>query len=231
LGFVAQLFLRNESKEKAKMNIAVFGANGAIGKLFTKIALEKGDNVIAYVRRPESMDIKHANLRVIVGDLSNTFLIEQVISNADIVVSTLRPSLNAPRKSTESPIADGHRNIINVMQKMKKKRFLTLGTPSTHSDDDKKQLWTVLPALLPKVFSPSAYQEMVKIGQLVRSSLDWTVIRIINPNAKHNDNGYSYSLGNTPVKAAISRENVAAFFYEVASRNLCVHQMPIVFNK
>ena len=214
------------------MNIAVFGASGAIGKLFTNIALEKGDNVIAYVRRPESMDIKHANLQAIVGDLSNASLIEQVISNADIVVSTLGPSLNAPRKSTGSPIADGHRNMINAMQKMNKKQFITLGTPSIHSDDDKKQLWTVLPALLPKIFSPSAYQEMVKIEQLVRSSsLDWTVIRIINPNVKHNNNGYSYSLGNTSVKAAVSRENVAAFFYEVASRNLCIYHMPIVFNK
>jgi putative NADH-flavin reductase len=218
------------------MNIAVFGANGAIGKLVTKIALEKGDNIIAYVRRPESMDIKHANLRVVVGDfvgnLLNASLIEQAISNTDIVVSTLGPSLNAPRKSTESPIADGHRNIIHAMQRLNKKRLITLGTPSIHSDDDKKQLWTVLPALLPRMFAPSAYQEMVKIGQLVRSSsLDWTVIRIINPNAKHTTNGYSYSLGNTPVKAAVSRKNVAAFFYEVASRNLCIHQMPIVFNK
>lgn len=115
---------------------------------------------------------------------------------------------------------------------MTKKRLITLGTPSIPSDDDKKQLWTILPALLPKIFSPSAYQEMVKIGQLVRSSsLEWTVIRIINPNAKHNDNGYSYSLGNTPVKAAVSRENIAVFFYEAASLNLCIHQMPIVFNK
>jgi putative NADH-flavin reductase len=113
------------------------------------------------------MDIKHANLRVVVGDLSNESLIEQVISNADIVVSTLGPSLNAPRKSTGSPIADGYRNIINAIQKMKKKRLITLGTPSIHSDDDKKQLWTVLPALLPKIFSPSAYQEMVKLDNLL----------------------------------------------------------------
>jgi putative NADH-flavin reductase len=52
-------------KKKTKMNIAVFGASGAIGKLFTRIALEKGDNAIDFVRRPESMDIKHVNLQAI----------------------------------------------------------------------------------------------------------------------------------------------------------------------
>lgn len=209
------------------MNIAVFGANGAIGNLFTRIALEKGDHVSAYIRRPESMDIKHANLKVIIGDLSNRSLIEQVISGADIVVSTLGPSL----RNTGSPIADGHRNILDALQKRNKKRLITLGTPSIASDDDKKQLWTVLPALLPRMFAPAAYQEMVTIGQLVKSSsLDWTVIRIINPNVKHNSNGYTYSLGNTTVKAAVSRENVAAFFYEVASHDSCIRKMPIVFN-
>lgn len=35
------------------MNITIFGANGAIGKIITSIALENGDSVTVYVRRPE----------------------------------------------------------------------------------------------------------------------------------------------------------------------------------
>jgi len=214
------------------MNITIFGANGAIGKLVTNHALKNGDTVTAYVRRLESMERSHSNLIIMVGDLSDRSLIEKAVENADVVISTLGPALDTSRKLKGSPIADGHEKIINAMEKLGKKRFITLGTPSIHSEDDRKQFWTVVPGIVAKILFPNGYQEMIKIGQLLKkSSLDWTVVRIIDPNGKHTNNEYGISLGDKPVKMAVSRENVSAFMYRVASDNLYIKKMPIVFNK
>lgn len=214
------------------MNITIFGANGAIGKIVTNYALKNGDTVTTYVRRLDSIEKSSSNLIIMVGDLTNQSLIEKAVENADVVISTLGPPLDMSRKLTGSPIAQGHEKIINAMEKFKKKRFITLATPSIHSADDGKQFCTVVPGFMAKILYPNGYKEMVIIEQLIKkSSLDWTVVRIINPNVKHNNKGYSVSLGDTPAKMAVSRENVGAFIYSVATDNSYVKKMPIVFNK
>lgn len=37
------------------MNITIFGASGAIGQLLTRLALDHGDFVTAYVRNPTKL--------------------------------------------------------------------------------------------------------------------------------------------------------------------------------
>ena len=44
------------------VKITIFGASGAIGKLFVKKALEDGYVVKAYVRNPSKLDFNHQNL-------------------------------------------------------------------------------------------------------------------------------------------------------------------------
>ncbi|WP_313641969.1 NAD(P)H-binding protein [Paenibacillus sp.] len=214
------------------MNITIFGASGAIGQLLTKLALEQGDIVTAYVRKPTSMTQSHDNLRLIVGQLTEQAKIEQAIANADVVISTLGPAMDTSRKLKGTPIADGHDLIIKTMKMLNKKRFITLATPSIHAGEDRKSISTVLPGIMAKMMFPNAYQDMVKIEQLIKSStLDWTVVRIINPNAKHKSNSYGISLGDKPAKMSVSRKNIAQFMYSVASEHSYVCQMPIVFNK
>lgn len=214
------------------MNVTIFGANGAIGTLLVDHFLNNGDTVNAYVRRMGSIEKTHDNLTVMVGGLSNQPLIEKTIVGADAVISALGPALDMARKIKGSPIADGHEKIIASMEKLKKRRLITLGTPSIRSDDDSMQFWTIVPAIMARILYPNGYLEMTKIERLIKmTSLDWTVVRIINPNAAHKNSGYSVSLGNTPVKAAVSRENIAAFIYSIATKKSYVRKMPIVFNK
>ena len=80
------------------MNITLFGANGVIGQLVLKEALENGDFVTAFVRRENSISITHKKLKVIVGDLSHKEKVEEAIREADVVISTLGPALDKSRK-------------------------------------------------------------------------------------------------------------------------------------
>ncbi len=214
------------------MNITVFGANGQIGQQFIYIALQNGAKVTAFVRREGALNVSHANLTTIVGSLTDEKVVTEAIKGQDAVVSTLGPKLNGGRKVKELPIRDAHETILNVMETQGVKRFITLATPSASSKEDKKQLATIIPALMPKLFFPPGYLEMKGIEQLVKASkVDWTVVRIINPNVKTNGNGYTISLGDTKAKMSVSRKNAAQCMYDAMRKNEWVGKMPIVFNK
>jgi putative NADH-flavin reductase len=214
------------------MNITIFGASGAIGQLLTQLALDNGDFVTAYVRNPQKISLKHPNLSLVQGELSNASTIEKAVAESDVVISTLGPASDMSRKLKGTPIADGHELIIRAMKKLNKKRLITLATPALQSDDDKKNISTILPGVLAKVFLPNGHAEMKKMEGLIKqSSLDWTVVRIINPNVKHKGQSYDYSFGDKSAKLSVSRENIAKLMYSAARDNQLIRKMPIIYNK
>lgn len=213
------------------MNITIFGAGGAIGRIIAEHALENGDTVTAYVRSREGLEPPRGNMIILVGELSNRLLIDKAVENADVVISALGPAHDAPRRQKETPIADGHAVIIQAMEKQNVKRFITLATPIVRSYEDRVRLGIMLPRVAARIFRPHAYREMKGIERLVKdSSLEWTVVRMVNPNAKHGKEAYAVSLGDTPVSMKVSRENVGAFMYRVAAEGSYISRMPIVFN-
>ncbi|WOO36640.1 NAD(P)H-binding protein [Anaerocolumna sp. AGMB13020] len=213
------------------MNITIFGASGAIGQHLMRLALDKGDFVTAYVRKPEKIKLNHSNLRLITGELSNASAIEMAVSEADAVISTLGPPSDMSRKLRGTPVADGHELIIKAMKKFNKKRLITLATPALQSEDDRKNLSTVVPRILAKTFLPNGYAEMKKLEGIIKySNVDWTVVRIINPNVKYKGQSYDYSFGDRPGKLSVSRENVAKLMYDAARQNQLIGKMPIVYN-
>lgn len=214
------------------MNITVFGATGAIGQLVTQLALDHGDFVKAYVRTPKKISLKHPNLSLVQGELSNSSTIEKAVAESDVVISTLGPASDMSRKLKGTPIADGHELIIKAMKKHNKKRFITLATPALQSDDDKKNMSTILPGVLAKILLPNGYAEMKKMEGIIKQSyLDWTVVRIINPNVKYTGQSYDYSFGDQSAKISVSRENVAKFMYSAARDTQLIRKMPIIYNK
>ena len=213
------------------MNIIILGANGAIGKLTTERALARGWRVKAYIRRAHALDINHPNLQIVIGNLDDTEKIKQLIRGADVVVSALGPVLAKSRKVTNLPIADAHELIIKLMTELKVKRFITLGTPTIKAKEDRKQLITWLPGSMAKLIFPTGYQEMKRIEKLVKnSSLDWTVVRIINPNVKYAGQGYAITFGDDKGSMGVSKENVANCLVDSVVNQAYIGKMPIVFN-
>jgi prephenate dehydrogenase len=77
--------------------IALFGATGATGNEFLKLALKQNYIVKALVRTPEKIKITDANLTLIKGDLSNEEAISKVVENTDNIVCMVS-SLKSPQK-------------------------------------------------------------------------------------------------------------------------------------
>lgn len=213
------------------MKITIFGANGQIGQKLVEQALQAGYEVTAYTRRPNALKIEHENLQIVVGFLTDRAKLKEVIAGRDAVLSALGPALTMKRQVTDLPIADAHKAIISVMEESGTKRFITLATPSISAKEDVRQFITVFPRIMPKLFSPYGYGEMKAIEHLVKhSKLDWTVVRIINPNVKTNGNGYAVSIGDTKGKMSVSRYHAAKCMLDAIKKDEWIHKMPIVFN-
>lgn len=214
------------------MNITVFGANGQIGQEFLRTSLNNDDKVKAVIRREGALEMTHPNLEIIIMDYNNEIQMKDVVAGQDAVVSTLGPNLNGGRKIKNLPIRDAHEIILKVMEEAGVKRFITLGTPAVKSGHDKKQMATIIPAVMPKLFFPPGHAEMKGVEKLVKkSTAEWTVVRIINPNAKTDGNGYTVSLGDTKAKFNVSRKNAAKCMYDAINKKEWIGTMPIVFNK
>lgn len=74
------------------MKIAVFGANGAIGRLVVHLALKEGHEVHQYSRKKEGLP-QSEKAKVFTGELSEYAPIKQAIHGTDAVVSLLGPAL------------------------------------------------------------------------------------------------------------------------------------------
>ena len=213
------------------MKITIFGATGQIGQLLVTQALEAGYDVTAYSRRSNALNIEHEKLQIVVGDLTDRGKLREAISGRDIILSALGPALSMKRQVSDLPIAEAHKAIISVMNEYGIKRFITLATPTISAKEDVKQLVTGLPSIMARILYPTGYAEMKAIESVIKNSnLNWTVVRILNPNVKTNENGYSLSFGDTKGKMNVSRYNVAKCMLEATQKDEWIHKMPIVFN-
>ena len=52
------------------MKVVIFGANGKTGILLVEQALAKGYEVVAYIRRAETIRIENPKLKIVVGNLN-----------------------------------------------------------------------------------------------------------------------------------------------------------------
>jgi putative NADH-flavin reductase len=68
------------------MNIIVFGASGKTGHHLVRQALEQGHSVIAFVRNPAKLLIKHDRLKILQGDIMDALKTEQAIKKHDAVL-------------------------------------------------------------------------------------------------------------------------------------------------
>lgn len=70
------------------MKIVVLGATGATGRLVTEQALERGDEVVAYVRNAQGIRDR-PGLRIAVGQLSDTPALQAAVAGSDAVLVCL----------------------------------------------------------------------------------------------------------------------------------------------
>jgi putative NADH-flavin reductase len=194
------------------MKVVIFGANGKTGLLVVEQALAKGHQVIAYIRRPESIRIDNPKLKIVVGNLNETLKMKDAMKGADACISTLGTG-SLTKHSPE--MMNGIKNIVSIMETAKVHRFIYLS--SLGAGESINLIPQPLRFILSKIFlRVTLADHNSNENTIMNSKLKWTLVRPgsltdgqLTGNLKHGSENVRSKGSNS-----ISRANVASFIVQ-----------------
>lgn len=189
------------TNKEDNINILILGATGNIGKDLVLKCLSENYNVSVLVRNPEKIDNNIMNkIKIFKGEINNKEIIKSSLENIDIVISTIGPSTY--NHSSNLPITEGYKILVESMEEMNVKRLIALSTPSFYDENDKRFSFMGLMIPIFKLISKNTYNEVNGFSIIIKNSnLEWTLVRVPelkdgNPNTKINV-GYIGEVGIT----------------------------------
>jgi putative NADH-flavin reductase len=213
------------------MNVAVFGGTGGVGRHVVDQLLAQGDSVTMLVRDPAKVTRPAGDrLRVVVGGLDDATAIEETIAGSDAVISALGPSLK--RGATGTPLTEGTRTIVAVMEREGVRRYIGIATPSIPDPRDQPTFRAKLLRRMASIGLPNALRELDGMTEAIgRSDLDWTVARFIRPtNGSATGHIRSGFLGQDKVGWSITRADIAAFLVSQLTDHRYLRAAPAISN-
>ncbi|HET7930043.1 MAG TPA: SDR family oxidoreductase [Rhodanobacteraceae bacterium] len=205
----------------------MFGASGATGRELVKRALDLGHSVNAFVRHPDRFDIRHANLSLMPGNVTQPASVERAVKGQDAVASALG-SGNSLR--SDPALIDGIQNIVQAMNDAGVRRLVylsVLGVGGSARQLGVFDRYIVVPLLLRNVVADHAKKEaLIKLGKL-----DWVIVR--PPRLTNGPYTGKYRTGEDVrargLSASIARADVADFMVKQLADDRYVHKTPAVF--
>jgi uncharacterized protein YbjT (DUF2867 family) len=160
------------------MKIAIFGANGATGRLLARQSLEAGHEVAAITRRPADYPFQSAGLEVVGADVYDAEAVIGATQGCDAVLSTLGVPFT---RSSVTIYSSGVNNVIAAMQRHDMKRIAVVSSSATYPHDHADGgflLNRVMQPLITATIGRTTYDDMRRMEELIRASdLNWTVVR------------------------------------------------------
>jgi putative NADH-flavin reductase len=160
------------------MNIVIFGANGATGRLLTSQALARGHAVTAVTRHPETFPIGHDGVRVVRGDAFDIATVRAAVAGSDAVLSTLGTPF------TRKPISlysQGTAHIVEAMHEHGQRRLVCVSSSATYPQPNPEagfMFEKVVQPFVTGVLGKTLYADLQRMETLVSNSdLDWVIVR------------------------------------------------------
>ena len=194
------------------MKVVIFGANGKTGLLLVEQALAKGYQVVAYVRRPESIMIENPKLKIVVGNLNEPLKMKDTISGADACISALGGG-SLTKHSIE--IINGIKNIISIMEITNVHRLIYLS--SLGANESRYLIPQPLRFVLTNLFlRVTLADHNTNEDNIRKSKLQWTIVRPGGLTNGQLTGDLRHGAENSKIKGStsISRANVASFMIQ-----------------
>ena len=198
------------------MKLTIFGASGRTGTHLAEQALAAGHDVVALMRNPAKLTLRHERLRVAQGDLTDEAAVAEAVRGADAVLAALSPKIfGGPR---DLPLASGTGDILAAMGAHGVRRLVFSWGPSISIPRNPllralRSTSFALLGLLPA--TRSMVNESVEVGEAIRDSdRDWTIVVVIAPNDKPGSGRGKVRTGTGTgdrVGSRISRADLAQF--------------------
>ncbi len=203
------------------MKVLTFGATGSIGRELVGRALEEGHKVTAFVRDQAKLEIVHPQLRVYQGDVLDAASVQEAMEDQEAVFC----ALGAGRKGNVR--SGGTRNIIRAMEKTGIKRLIC--QTSLGVGDSRGNLTFFWKHIMFGILLRPAYEDhVIQEDHIVRSRLDWTIVRPAAFTDGDRTGKYRHGFLGTDRTTAlkISRADVADFMLRELKDSRYCHQTP-----
>jgi putative NADH-flavin reductase len=208
------------------MKFLVLGATGRTGVLFVKMALDRGHQVTALVRRANATVDSRAH--TITGDVTDAAVIAAAARDHDAIISTL-----GVKSARETPtlVTDTVRAVVGSAKVSGVDRFIIVSAFGV-GDSLAKASFLVGPlfrTVLRKTYADKAASEVL----LKASDLRWTLEYPGALNDRDNTRYTAVILENAtklPIFPSTSRANVAEFVLQSAVQNSFIRQTVVVID-
>ncbi len=208
------------------MRIAIFGATGKVGQHLVDQALERGDEVTAFVRDPSKLTTQqHKRLKVVQGDVLDPKDVEQAVAGTDAVLSTIGHT----KTSSKDVLAEGIKNIIAAMNKHGVRRLVSLTGAGVRDPKDEPKLVDRIIGWLLKLLQKELLEDAIEQARMVKEShLDWVIVRA--PVLTEGEKKGEYRIGYVGKESGttLSRADVADFMLKQTTDDTYLHQAPLV---
>jgi len=214
------------------MHLLILGGTGPSGIKIIEEALSASHTVVAYARSPEKLPesiSSHASVTIVQGELTDVAKLTKALEGVDAVLSALGP--NSPSHPSDTPIARAYTVIIDAMKTQRVKRLIASATPSAKDEHDRFSLTFTLLVAGIWTFARPAYNDIVAIGQTIRSQgdeLDWTIVRVPFLTDKETKDVVAGYVGDGKTGATLSRAGFAAFFVQELEKGEWIKKAPLI---
>jgi len=210
------------------MKLTIFGASGSTGKHLVRKALERGYEVVAYARTPSKLNIQHANLTIIQGDIREADKVSGAIKGSEGIINVIGPTPGSP----DDLMHQAAQNIVSAMIIHGVQRLIWSTGAGVRAPQDNPTIMHKMINFLLKLLSPKVLENALKGAEVVKASgLDWTIARAPMLTDKSNTPNFHVSFVGPEMGRTLSRENFAKFMLELVEANDWVQKMPAVSDK
>lgn len=206
------------------MRIAVFGATGRTGVPLVEQALDRGHEVVAFARSPETVAVTHDALTVVGGDAYTGEGVADAVAGADAVVSVLGQTSSGPDDLLT--VAGDH--VLAAMADHDVRRFVTLVGAGVREPGESVSLTGRVMGVLLRLLAGDVLDDAAEhVDRVKAANLDWTVVRA--PRLTDGDGTGDYRAGDVSLGfASIARADVARFVLDCVEDEAYVREAPKV---
>jgi putative NADH-flavin reductase len=207
------------------MKVVIFGSTGVTGLALVQQALQHGHDVVAFAREPNAVNISHARLQVVRGDVLDFSAVEHAVRGVDAAISVLGVRMGQARSAARS---DGTRNIVKALNAADVRRFVSVSAVGAGAH--LQTLPWIARKLLPLLVGTWRLEEAGLQEDVIRASnLDWVILRA--PRLVDGPDAGSYRAAENLVTGfgdKLSRGVLAKALLDQLKANQFVHATPTV---
>ena len=162
------------------MNLIIFGATGATGRLLVESALAAGHSVTAFVRDSKRLPVNHSRLRIVEGDAMDLASVASALPGQEAAICALgtmpEGKADLARRQPGVPVCSvGTRNILAAMDSCGCRRLLVESSASVGDSFSTGFLGAgfIVRLALRQIMADKELQEAATKA----SACDWTILR------------------------------------------------------